>query len=799
MAFSKVLRTTVPELIPVAVFFLVELTLAVLTGARLPVGVLPLAVSLGVVFVGGFLGVLLLSSSRIPIFLLPPLVSGILAAKLWLVAGSRGVLVPLVVLVLSPLVVLVVNHVLTGRAGSRSGWSVLVVLAAILSTDAIQTLWLWTGGRGDPRLGAALLILGGIILALGSFLQAWPILREVLKTRPIIPWSLLSLLVLGIGGLWWWNAPGPTQPSLDVRKAAKKVSPESLPDVILISVDTLRWDMVPPRARHVDLPHLERLVEDSIDFTRGYSTSSWSLPAHASLLSGLLPMEHGGLNHRSTILEDVTMYPERLRRLGYRTAGFAGGILLDRRYGFDRGFDVYWNHGDPAPVIRYRDFVPGGLEGVLTVWPPGRGQPPIEIRHRFRSDSPVGIPGEHRFEPNLELAREWLRTGSDDIPFFLFLHTYEVHERNLDYEERLRKLKREHPELARVFLNAERDTGSVPARPISPAAWTRFVNELPAELPERSRRRFDYIWTRTSDRTKSIIRERLGGFTRQQKLDLLRWMVNQRRSHWRQFWESSRETKRGRVESMLEKVHRGKGKKDYWRARKLMYGYRIENVDESLGRFLDWLRKRGEYEDSMIVFLSDHGEGFRLDASLHGHAKSSLEEAVVRVPFWIKLPGNRRGGESIPPLISLQDVFPLLYKNMGLPVPCPRSSCEHRSFREVPGLTVPERDYVQYSIETNIYSDQPFPNGEAPVKMGVGTRRFKQVHASHTETDAVFTVHPEKLRQHRVAPSTVPEHVRKQLQEAMDDYERIRREAPETSTRELEDDLRDELRGAGYL
>jgi arylsulfatase A-like enzyme len=66
------------------------------------------------------------------------------------------------------------------------------------------------------------------------------------------------------------------------------------PNIVLLSIDTLRADSLrayDPSSR----PHetLDRLATQGRMFTRAYSTASWTLPAHASLFTGLYPDRHG--------------------------------------------------------------------------------------------------------------------------------------------------------------------------------------------------------------------------------------------------------------------------------------------------------------------------------------------------------------------------------------------------------------------------------------------------------------------------------------------------------------------------
>ncbi|MGH0030260.1 MAG: sulfatase [Myxococcota bacterium] len=111
--------------------------------------------------------------------------------------------------------------------------------------------------------------------------------------------------------------------------------------VVLISIDTLRADHLGcygyPRPTS---PHLDALAAESVLFEEAWATAPWTLPSHASLLTGLYPSRHGARAHRRR-LADVTTLAEQLGAAGVATAAFVNVTFLGRRFGLDRGFDVY--------------------------------------------------------------------------------------------------------------------------------------------------------------------------------------------------------------------------------------------------------------------------------------------------------------------------------------------------------------------------------------------------------------------------------------------------------------------------
>ena len=100
---------------------------------------------------------------------------------------------------------------------------------------------------------------------------------------------------------------------------------------------------------------------------------------------------------------------------------------------------------------------------------------------------------------------------------------------------------------------------------------------------------------------------------------------------------------------------------------KLPYDGEIALADEIVGRFLKSLKDRGLYDNSLIVFLSDHGEGL----NDHGEDEHGvlLYREEIHVPLLVKFPGSRRAGETEHGPVSLTDVLPTIAEVAGLEVP----------------------------------------------------------------------------------------------------------------------------------
>jgi len=115
------------------------------------------------------------------------------------------------------------------------------------------------------------------------------------------------------------------------------------PNVVLITLDTTRADHLGCYgAEGVKTPNLDTLARNGVRFERAQSPAPLTVPAHASLMSGLVPRRHGARDNALHLLpSDVPLLAESLSRAGYDTAAFVSSVVLDRRVGLARGFRIY--------------------------------------------------------------------------------------------------------------------------------------------------------------------------------------------------------------------------------------------------------------------------------------------------------------------------------------------------------------------------------------------------------------------------------------------------------------------------
>ncbi|HSF19877.1 MAG TPA: sulfatase-like hydrolase/transferase [Vicinamibacteria bacterium] len=158
-------------------------------------------------------------------------------------------------------------------------------------------------------------------------------------------------------------------------------------NLILVSVDTLRADHLSCYGSAlVSTPAIDRVAREGIVFENATTVAPTTLPAHASLLTGVTPLQHWVHDNVGFRLrDDIPTLASTLKDAGFRTGGFVGSFVLDRRFGLGRGFDVY------------SEEIPETESGLR----------------------------ERRGEEVLDEALSWI--GAGDEPFFAFVHFFDPH------------------------------------------------------------------------------------------------------------------------------------------------------------------------------------------------------------------------------------------------------------------------------------------------------------------------------------------------------------------------------------
>ncbi len=113
-------------------------------------------------------------------------------------------------------------------------------------------------------------------------------------------------------------------------------------NIIFISIDSLRADHIGAYGYERDTsPTIDSLAERGVRFAHSSSTTSWTLPAHMSMLTGRSILGHGVIWHDRKLSADIPTLAESLKAAGYTTGAITSAPYVEAKYGFDKGFDEY--------------------------------------------------------------------------------------------------------------------------------------------------------------------------------------------------------------------------------------------------------------------------------------------------------------------------------------------------------------------------------------------------------------------------------------------------------------------------
>jgi len=165
-------------------------------------------------------------------------------------------------------------------------------------------------------------------------------------------------------------------------------------NILLVTLDTTRADRIGCYGyRRAATPILDRLAASGVRFAEALTAAPETLPAHATLLTGLLPPHHGvRINTEGRLGSLHQTLAEVARGRGYQTAAFVSAFVLDARFGLDQGFDHY---DDRVDATRGTAFAAGT--------------------------------NERRAGATTDAALAWLRSRDRARPFLLWVHYFDAH------------------------------------------------------------------------------------------------------------------------------------------------------------------------------------------------------------------------------------------------------------------------------------------------------------------------------------------------------------------------------------
>ncbi len=289
------------------------------------------------------------------------------------------------------------------------------------------------------------------IFVAGALVMAWGVVTRLAATMSFRTWARvvvgITALAIVVGAVGAVRLA--TYRPLFTRNTHAHVDGR-VQHVILLTVDTLRRDDVSCYgSTTVKTPNIDRIAADGCLFRRNVSSSSWTLPAFASIITGLPTRVHGVTTSMGVLPDTITTVTERMRAAGYATDAIISNLILGPNRGFGQGFDYFELASTPRPPVSFCEMV--------------------AERVRYK---PISVPTATR--DMTDTAIRFVESRKDQ-PFFLWVHYFDPH---MPYEPPPKYVERMNVD-RELGYKLEIETGTRPNMDLfgdpSRRAWARSL------------------------------------------------------------------------------------------------------------------------------------------------------------------------------------------------------------------------------------------------------------------------------------------------------------------------------------
>lgn len=193
-------------------------------------------------------------------------------------------------------------------------------------------------------------------------------------------------------------------------------------NTVLVTIDSLRADHVGHLGYGRETsPNIDRLAESGASFTNAFAHACSTRPSFPSILTSSYATMYGGYERVS---DDQTVVSEVFDGEGYETAGFHSNLYLSSDFGYDRGFDTFYDSKtDPSPTARLRQAVKERLDSDGLIYQTLARV--FDVTER-RVGANVGSAYVSADEIT-DLAVDWIDETDEESPKFLWVHYMDVH------------------------------------------------------------------------------------------------------------------------------------------------------------------------------------------------------------------------------------------------------------------------------------------------------------------------------------------------------------------------------------
>ncbi len=222
-------------------------------------------------------------------------------------------------------------------------------------------------------------------------------------------------IIIFLAAIYFYRHKSVTKTTLRLNK----------PNILLITIDTIRPDYVSCYGGSNSTPHIDSIAKTGILFENTFCSVPLTFPSHTSILSGLFPSSHGMHNNGLEILSrpDI-LIASQLKKYGYQTGAVVSSFVLDRKFGLEKGFDVYDDSMERKPGL-FSNFEverPGNeaTNHGITILESFTANPWFLWLHYYDPHTPhrppapyVGYGGEIQFvDSQIGKVFDWLKTNN---------------------------------------------------------------------------------------------------------------------------------------------------------------------------------------------------------------------------------------------------------------------------------------------------------------------------------------------------------------------------------------------------
>ncbi len=405
------------------------------------------------------------------------------------------------------------------------------------------------------------------------------------------------------------------------------------PNILLITSDQQHWDTLGIENPLIQTPHLDRLCREGTRFHRAYCPNPTCTPTRATLLTGLMPSQHGAWTLGTKLREDLPTLPGILSGEGYYT-----GLIGKAHFQPLRGNETYPSI-ERHPTLRDLDF----WRNFKGDW---YGFDRVETARMHADEGHAG--GHYAVWMEEKGCANWqdffqLPDTMEDSRRETYTHDGDLRKWDLPEEYHYTTWTGER-------TVAMMDEALEEEKPFF--IWSSFHDPHPPYIVSEP-------WASMYDPAEMKPGQAFPG-EHDHNPDHFRFGAQDRNP---EFWEAACKDQ-GAIHGAGFQA--GFSEEALKKDIACYYGM-VSFMDKEIGRILDALDERGLAENTVVVFTTDHGHFL----GQHGLTAKAIHhyEDLLRLPFIVRMPGKVPAGDVSSDLQNLVDLPRTFLSGAGVTVP----------------------------------------------------------------------------------------------------------------------------------